>query len=181
MITDSKARVYAWLWMLILLWPWGCGGPRIASEAERNPPVAMPTDAELLNEIFPQHLPSAKPPPVPEPKYFTHTVRSAGETLFAIARWYTDSGDNWVRIAQANPDIEAQRIHIGDVIRIPEEMVTTRRPMLKEAPPAAVANPKRAPPPASRTDVELFGPIETPSNADNPAKGRSAPELEKLD
>jgi hypothetical protein len=65
-------------------------------------------------------------------------VRGTGETFIAIARWYTGNGNNWARLAQASPDIDPQRIHIGDVIRIPEEIVTTRRPMARSAPSATV-------------------------------------------
>ncbi|MFZ1983289.1 MAG: LysM domain-containing protein [Desulfatitalea sp.] len=179
MITQSKARMYVWLWMLILCGPWGCGGHWFASEDERNPPLVLPTDAELVGEIFPQHLPSAKPPA--EPQYFSHTVRSTGETLIAIARWYTGSGDNWVRIARANPEIKPQRIHIGDAIRIPEEIVTTRRPMPKIDPSTAGAVPKRPPSPAPSTDLELFGPIETPVPSGSTANDNSAPDLETIE
>ena len=126
MNTRSTTRMHAWPWMLMLLWTWGCSGPWPASGYKR-PPLAVPTDAELAGEIFPQQLPSAQPLPALEPKYFTHTVRGTGETFIAIARWYTGNGNNWARLAQASPDIDPQRIHIGDAIRIPEEIVTTRR------------------------------------------------------
>jgi hypothetical protein len=142
--------------------------------------LAVPTDAESPGEIFPQHLPSAQPLPAPESKYFTHTVRDTGETFIAIARWYTGNGNNWARLAQANPDTDPQRIHIGDAIRIPEEIVTTRRPMPKSAPSATVAGKKR-PPPAPRLDVELFGPIETDSGAGEPENDGRTPALETLD
>jgi hypothetical protein len=165
--------------MLILLWTWGCGGPWLASEYKR-PPLAAPTDAELVDEIFPQHLPSAQPLPAPEPKYFTHTVRGKGETFISIARWYTGSGNNWLRLAQANPDTDSQRIQIGDSIRIPEEIVTTRRPMPMSAPSATVAG-KKLPLPEPRPDVELFGPIETDSGAGHPENAGSTPALETLD
>ncbi len=179
MNTRSKTWMHVWPWTLILLWTWGCGGKWLASEYER-PPVATPTDAELAGEIFPQHLPSAQPPSTPEPKYFTHTVRGTGETFIAIARWYTGSGDNWERLARANPGIHPQRIHIGDAIRIPGEIVTTRRPMPWSAPSAAVAGKKRPQPPP-RPDAELFGPIETPSGSGQPEKDGSTLALETLD
>ena len=118
--------------------------------------------------------------PAPEPKYFTHTVRGTGETFIAIARWYTGNGNNWARLAQASPDIDPQRIHIGDVIRIPEEIVTTRRPMARSAPSATVGEKKR-PPPAPRLGVELFGPIETDSGAGQPENDGPTPALKTLD
>ncbi|MBI5895378.1 MAG: LysM peptidoglycan-binding domain-containing protein [Desulfobacterales bacterium] len=136
------------------------------------------TDEELAQEIFPPNLPTAKPPPPPEPQYFTHIVRGPGETFMAIARWYTGNGDHWKRIAQANPDIEPRYMRIGTVIRIPEEIMTTRRPMPNPSPPKAKpAKPTPAPPP----DVELFGPIETPAVPAQPGSDEITPELEPLE
>lgn len=180
MNTRRKTWRHVWPWTLILLGTWGCGGKWLASEYER-PPVAVPTDPGLAGEIFPQHLTSAQPPPAaPEPKYFTHTVRGTGETLIAIARWYTGSGENWVRLAQANPGIDPQRILIGDAIRIPGEIVTKRRPMPWSAPPAAGTGKKRPQPPP-RPDAELFGPIETPSASGRSENDGSTLALETLD
>ena len=142
--------------------------------------MAVPTETEMAGEIFPQHLQSAQPLPALEPKYFTHTVRGTGETSIAIASWYTGNGNNWTRLAQANPDTAPQRIHIGDAIRIPEEIVTTRRQMPRSTPSATVTGKKR-PPPAPRPDVELFGPIETDSCAGQPENDGSTPALETLD
>jgi len=140
----------------------------------------MPADTERVGEISPQHLQSSQPLLAPEPKYFTHTVRGTGETFIAIARWYTGNGNNWKRLVQANPDIDPQRIQIGDAIRIPEEIVTTRRPMTRSAPSATVAG-KNRPPHAPRPDVELFGPIETDSGAGEPENDGHTPALETLD
>jgi LysM domain len=179
MNTRSTTRMHAWPWMLMLLWTWGCSGPWPASGYKR-PPLSVPADAELATEISPQQLLPAQPPPAPEAKYFTHTVRDPGETFIAIARWYTANGNNWTRLAQANPDTDPQRIRIGDVIRIPEEIVTTRRPMPRSAPSATVAGKKR-PPPAPRPNVELFGPIETDSVAGQPESDGSRLVLETLD
>ena len=142
----------------------------------------MPADTERVGEISPQHLQSSQPLLAPEPKYFTHTVRGRGETFIAIARWYTGNGNNWKRLVQANPDIDPQRIQIGDAIRIPEEIVTTRRPMTRSAPSATVAG-KNRPPQAPRPDVELFGPIENNSGAaaGEPENDGHTPALETFD
>ncbi|HSO59419.1 MAG TPA: LysM domain-containing protein, partial [Desulfobacterales bacterium] len=96
----------------------------------------MPADTEMAGKISPQHLQSAQPLLALEPKYFTHTVRGTGETFIDIARWYTGNGNNWKRLVQANPDINPQRIQIGDAIRVPEEIVIKRRPMTRSAPSA---------------------------------------------
>lgn len=140
----------------------------------------MPADTEMAGKISPQHLQSAQPLLALEPKYFTHTVRGTGETFIAIARWYTGNGNNWKRLVQANPAIDPQRIQLGDAIRIPEEIVTTRRPMTMRAPSATVADKNRSPH-APRPDVELFGPIETDSGAGERENDRHTPALETLD
>jgi len=110
--------------------------PRPATPSQ---PLAVPADTEMASEILPQHLPSAKPKLALKPQYFTHRVQGKGETLSTIAKWYTGNGNNWERLAQANPDIDPQRIHVGDAIRIPEEIATTRRPMPISIPSATVA------------------------------------------
>lgn len=97
---------------------------------------------------------------------WVHKVRHRRETFFSIAGWYTGSGKNWPRLAEANPDIDPKCIHIGDTILIPEDLIKTHRPM-----PAGRPNPKRKHrkienpqqpsihPPAEDEEVTLFGPI----------------------
>lgn len=58
--------------------------------------------------------------------YFEHTVRWRGESLSLIARWYTGHIENWKALAQANPDLNPNRIMVGNVIYIPQEMMNTR-------------------------------------------------------
>jgi len=63
----------------------------------------------------------------PEPevaKYFNHEVRYSGETLGLISAWYTGKTSNWTSIEAANPGLSPTRIRLGDVIKIPEELVT---------------------------------------------------------
>lgn len=103
--------------------------------------------------------PEEKGPQTKAPKYLTHTIQYAGETLSGIARWYTGDTRNWRALARANPTIEPKRMQIGDTIRIPEEMVTNRKPM-----PAVKTTSRQTadpPPPPPKEDKTLFGPIET--------------------
>jgi hypothetical protein len=60
---------------------------------------------------------------------FVHTVSLSGETLSLIAKWYTGSLNNWHQLAAANPQIDPNRIFIGNEIVIPEELLTTREPL----------------------------------------------------
>ena len=110
--------------------------------------------------------PVAPSPPVPPAKksYFTHAVRFSGETVSIIAGWYTGDIENWKALAEANPNIDPNRIFVGLKILIPEDLLKTREPMPKEfvdgfyrkkekAPPA-----KPSPPPAKEEEPKLFGP-----------------------
>ncbi len=66
------------------------------------------------------------------PQYVTHTVKYSGETLGAIAAWYTGSSINWKEIANANPGLRVKAIRVGDVINIPQAMVTRNEPFPAE-------------------------------------------------
>jgi hypothetical protein len=70
---------------------------------------------------------------MPQPRLYVHEVRRSGETLISIAEWYTGSRDNWKAIAKANPQMNPNRIFIGDNIIIPENLLIRRDPMPKPA------------------------------------------------
>jgi hypothetical protein len=59
--------------------------------------------------------------------YFEHQVRWRGETLSLIAKWYTGHGGNWKALARANPDLNPNRIVLGNRIHIPPEMMKTKK------------------------------------------------------
>ena len=61
--------------------------------------------------------------------YFEHTVRWRGESLSLIAKWYTGRLENWKALARANPDLNPNRIMVGNVIYIPQEMMNTKEPL----------------------------------------------------
>lgn len=75
-------------------------------------------------------------PPVPQgeqkPAYLEHVVRYSGETLALIAGWYTGKPQNWTIVRDANPGIRPNAIRLGDVIRIPQQLVVEERPLPKE-------------------------------------------------
>lgn len=154
------------LFPAIMLLPLACSLIRPAPEVAEAPLAVQFSDAELRRIILPQHLPPARllpSPPEPQSKYFVHTIRHAGETLIAIARWYTGNGENWKKLAQVNQGLVPQRINIGDAIRIPEEMLITRKPLPKIARSARRTDKKPAPapsPPANPVEEpQLFGPV----------------------
>lgn len=69
----------------------------------------------------------AKAAPLP-PKYFDHIVSVQGETLAAIAKWYTGDSTNWAVILDHNPGLDVRRMRIGTEIQIPDELVIRTDP-----------------------------------------------------
>jgi hypothetical protein len=61
--------------------------------------------------------------------YYTQTVTWPGESLYLISSWYTGNGENWKVLAQSNPQLDPDRIHLGESIRIPENIVQTKKPL----------------------------------------------------
>lgn len=64
-----------------------------------------------------------------EISYFQHQVMYQGETLGLISRWYTGRTENWHLILDHNPQINAHRIRSGDIIRIPESLISRTDPL----------------------------------------------------
>jgi hypothetical protein len=81
----------------------------------------------------------AEPPP--EPKTFVHQVEWRGQTLGAIARWYTGKFDNWKKLTKpVNPDLTrcCATLRIGREVAIPRELLVRSEPMPKPSPKPAV-------------------------------------------
>jgi hypothetical protein len=114
-----------------------------------------------------------------EPVYFSHRVKWPGETFIAMARWYTGSGNNWLRLADANPSINPKMIRIGTLIFIPEALVKTREPMPEKFISRPVVDKNRLP--SDSEGITLFGPIETNSKTDESKTGLVYPPLETLE
>jgi hypothetical protein len=102
--------------------------------------------------------------------YFSHTVRRSGEKLAEIAEWYTGSADNSRRIAEANPDIDAELLLVGNEIFIPADLIKTHVPMHKKAIQVSASNAASKPlveesaaPAAEKKKMQLFGPRQFPA------------------
>ena len=67
-----------------------------------------------------------------ETEYYVHTVKWPGESVSIIAKWYTGELENWKLLAEANPNINPNRIFVGDKIRIPVHLMKTREPITEE-------------------------------------------------
>ena len=165
----TRAATAPWFLMMVFLWPFGCSMIQPAVHKNIPPPAPVPQTIEQLPEYQPQQaspqevLPPSPPPP--EIKYFTHEIKWSGEDLSSIARWYTGSAKNWMRLVEVNPGIDPKRINIGDSVLIPEDLLTTRKLMPIDFLPST-SNKKKAPPPPAKQVVKsdkitLFGPIDT--------------------
>jgi hypothetical protein len=91
----------------------------------------------------------------------------AGETLSAVAAWYTGDPKNWKSIAEANPGINPSRMQEGNRIFIPEIILKTREPMPREFVDRFYGKPKKEKPSAKpypaeqQQELQLFGPRRT--------------------
>lgn len=69
---------------------------------------------------------------IPSEKYFSHKVRLRGESLSIIAKWYSGKLENWKILASANPNLNPNRIDIGDEILIPESIMLRKDQITQE-------------------------------------------------
>ena len=58
--------------------------------------------------------------------YFLHTSRWSWETLGVVADWYTGDSSNGKKLAEINPDVNAQKLVAGSEIFIPVKLLKTR-------------------------------------------------------
>ena len=63
------------------------------------------------------------------PHYHEHKICWHGETLSLVSKWYTGRYANWKKLAYHNPEINPNRIKIGQNIYIPVTLLTTREPL----------------------------------------------------
>lgn len=188
MIFGSKRSVAALLLYMLSGWLIGCGpkpATLIVEPPQPREPIAV-IEPDPVNETNTENgsvridLPHEEPDPDPatvqahvtevQAPPLLHKVRWGHETLYTIALWYTGKGSNWRRLAAANPDIKPRRMRIGDTIRIPDALLTKRRPMpanyLRPAPkpkPNQVKKPPSQPAPQPVEPIEappLYGPVE---------------------
>jgi hypothetical protein len=162
-----------------------CSQVHYAGREESTPPPYV--TQEGLNSLLRQNRQETKS--TPEIKTWAHKVRHHRETLFSIALWYTGSGENWPRLVEANPDLDPRRIHIGDTIQIPEDLLITRHPVPADFPKPKGRQPKarksqpssRIQAPAKNEETPLFGPIENELQPAGSEKKELSVPLEPLD
>lgn len=90
-----------------------------------------------------------------------HTISRPGETLIALARWYTGDSRNWEAIAEANPGLTPTRIHVGDTVKILGNLLITRKQLPRSNPTVGHRVKRSLPRRPKPINAELFGPIVT--------------------
>ena len=116
--------------------------PESVSEGEPPaPPAAVPVPREASPAperavspvpVPPAPLPSTDAGTKPQEDFYIHSVKWSGETVSIIAAWYTGEMENWKILAEANPEVNPNRIYNGVTIRIPQNLLKTREPMPRE-------------------------------------------------
>jgi hypothetical protein len=148
-----------------------------SSESKKAEPIPPPQQ-EVPKAVQPSapeatqtSTPSVTTPPEkshgPQDAYYVHTVKWSGESVSIIAAWYTGDLQNWKALAEANPEINPNRIWQGMKIKIPERLLTVKTPMTKEHVDSFYPKLKK-PAPASKPapsddEPKLFGPKELPA------------------
>jgi hypothetical protein len=135
----------------------------------------------LLSVGCAQTPPSPPPPPPPvaaEPTpapTFVHHVEWRGQTLGAIAKWYTGKFDNWKKLTKpVNPDLErcCSQLRVGREVMIPRELLVRSDAMPKPKPKSTVKPGAGASADAKSTSEETG----TDAVAEAPAVVSEAPE-----
>lgn len=140
----------------------------------------------LLVPDVPETKPELSVPvlaPAPETKPYVHKVSWPNESLYLISKWYTGHGNNWNVLAKENPTLDPNHIAVGDLVSIPEVLLTSRTPMpqsfvlgsvrIKKTTPSVSPNtPRPIEPPT------LFGPIDSDPKSDEQVDEELFPPIE---
>jgi len=163
MVCDKQHRIAKGILTITLIWVFsGCAYQQPSLKpAPEEPPSAV----EIKSET-PVALPDKPALEIPtlEPRFYIHKVRWKEETLSHIAKWYTGAVKNWKAIAKINPKLDPRDIDIGDTISIPEDLLTSRKPMPHSFVQPAVRKKNKPRSTSNETATQpespkLFGPI----------------------
>jgi len=192
-VCGKQQKIAKGLLALSLIWILNCCAyqhpPLQPAPEEPPPPVEIRPETPVSEPMMP--VEPKFETDTPEPRFYLHKVRWPEETLSHIAKWYTGTVKNWMAIAKANPELDPKKIDVGDTISIPEELLTSRKPMphsfvrasvrKKSAPLSSskkISTPSESPklfepiepePSIIETDsAKLFGPVETRQSSIEP-------------
>ncbi len=91
--------------------------------APKSPEPEFPDFPEAVYEKGDETVPAG---------YYIHTVSLPNESISIIAKWFTGDLRNWEELAKFNPNINPNRIFLGDKIKIPRNLMTRQDPMTQE-------------------------------------------------
>ena len=167
---NTRTGTYRWLMAVALIAMCaGCAAPepKTASPQKQGAPAIQPGAPAATQTTTPAVTTLPEKTRGPQEACYIHTVKWSGESLSIIAAWYTGDLQNWKVLAEANPDINPNRIRLGMKIRIPQRLVTVKSPMTKEHVDSFYPKARKpAPEPAPATpddEPKLYGPKELPA------------------
>lgn len=180
-----RSVIGRWFIAMVSGWLVSCSGHRSTVHEEPVLPPDFSLSVEKVVDSLSQHE-SIWPETLPGVSLFAHKVKWRRETLFSIALWYTGSGKNWRRLAKANPTINPKRIHIGDTIQIPEDLMVKRQAMPSDflnhiTSPQKTSPPKHSTPSLEDDEITLYGPIGNDAPVPDAKKSDLPVPLETLD
>lgn len=114
--------------------------------------------------------------------YYLHTVKYPDESISIIAKWFTGDLRNWEVLAKSNPDLNPNRIFLGDTIKIPRNIMITQAPLTAKFVEDSQPHKKRKKAKAKLTRVETAPVTDEPAEepAVEPAVEESAEDDEPL-
>jgi hypothetical protein len=170
-VRDKQYRIAKSILALTLIWVFnGCvyQQPPLQPASEKPPPpVQIKPETPASESVTPATPESERNVAAPKPPvFYQHKVRWPEETYSHIAKWYTGTVNNWKAIAKANPELDPKEIDIGDTISIPEDLMTSHKPMPHSFVRSSVRKKTTPLSSSKKTSTQskppkLFGPIET--------------------
>jgi len=117
---------------VLLVFLWGCAAKQ-AGEVKQDKEAPGVTSSD--RQTTPAAAGSPGQPATPQTQtttgYYIHTVKWSGESVSIIAGWYLGDIHKWEILRDCNPDMDPNVVVIGQKIRIPENLMTTKTPMTK--------------------------------------------------
>lgn len=108
-----------------------------------------------------------------EKEFISHKIM-AGETMGSIAKWYSGEVEDWVKIAEANPEVEPTELHIGDKLKIPASMATAHKEQPDFSTAGLISKTKKASQGAAETPLSPAAGGAAPATGSTPTPGSTA-------
>ena len=120
----------------IVISKWYTGNPDNAKALASSNPKLNPNRIKIGCQVkIPEGLVKTRDPMSAAfakkhlPRYHQHKISWPGETLSVVSKWYTGRYSNWKKLVNHNPEMNPNRIKIGQKIYIPVTLLKTRKPL----------------------------------------------------